>query len=402
VRIGIDVRYLSHGLTGGVHTYVRAFVPSLLQRAHDHQIILYADAKRPLELDDVPDNVSVRVLPWRGPLSTVTNDLLFMPRLLAHDRLDVVHFPANYGLGPAGMRTVLTLHDSINILPIAEIVRGHPKRPSTIGTMSYLHFCSSASMRCASLVMTVSEHAREDITRVGRIAPSRIVVIPHGLAPDLRRIDDPSVLAEVRGRLGVPGPFVLADGLKNPDTLVRAWDIMPRGVRAGRQIVFFSRHATPPPAATRAVDRGFARLLIRPSRADLIALYSAAEAFVFPSWTEGFGLPLLEAMACGAPIVASDRGAIPEVTSGAALLADADDAGAFAKHLMRLLCTPEVAREMRERGFARASQFSWSATSAAILRCYEQAANSSSVARTAERGDQTPDRTVLGVGPIRW
>src|SRR5579884_640571 len=96
MRIGIDVRYLSHGLVGGVHTYVEHFVPELVALATEHQIYLYADTKRPLELHNLPEHVTVRYLPWRSPMSSIVNDL-FMRRQLAHDHLDVVHFPANYG-----------------------------------------------------------------------------------------------------------------------------------------------------------------------------------------------------------------------------------------------------------------------------------------------------------------
>ena len=104
---------------------------------------------------------------------------------------------------------------------------------------------------------------------------------------------------------------------------------------------------------------------------DLIALYSMAEAFAFPSWIEGFGIPLLEAMICGAPVIASDRGAIPEVVGDAGLLADAEDAAAFARHLSVVLGAPEQAQRLRARGFARAAQFSWPITAQQILRAYQ-------------------------------
>ena len=115
-------------------------------------------------------------------------------------------------------------------------------------------------------------------------------------------------------------------------------------------------------------------LLVRPSREDLIALYSLAEAFVFPSWMEGFGIPVIEAMTCGAPVIASDRGSIPEVAGGAALLADADDAAGFARHLAAVLGDPALAASMRARGHARAAEFSWNSTAAQILDSYRQAA----------------------------
>ncbi|HEX9442286.1 MAG TPA: glycosyltransferase, partial [Roseiflexaceae bacterium] len=298
MRIGIDVRYLSHGLVGGVHTYIAHFVPALIDLATDHQIYLYADTKHPFELHDLPDHVTVRLLPWRGPLSSVKNDL-FMRRQMVRDRLDVVHYPANYGFGPSGARTVITLHDAINIMPLHEIVRGHAKNPRTIAMMSYLHFFTCRSVRRADLLLTVSAHAGREIARHSAFDPRKIVPVPHAPTPDLRRIEDATVLADVRRRHGLARPFVLADALKNPAVLVRAWRRLPAELRDSREIVFFSRRPDPLPIVQEAVAAGYARLLVRPSREDLIALYSMAEVFVFPSWIEGFGIPLLEAMICG-------------------------------------------------------------------------------------------------------
>jgi glycosyltransferase involved in cell wall biosynthesis len=167
-------------------------------------------------------------------------------------------------------------------------------------------------------------------------------------------------------------PFVLADALKNPAVLTRAWRRLPAEVRAGWEIVFFARRE-PLPVVREAVAAGVARLLERPSRADLIGLYSLAGVFVFPSWIEGFGMPLLEAMSCGAPVIASDRGAIPEVTGGAALLMDAEDDAALALHLVAVLASPAESQRLRMLGYARAAHFSWPRTAEKILDGYRLA-----------------------------
>jgi glycosyltransferase involved in cell wall biosynthesis len=369
MRIGIDVRYLSHGLVGGVHTYIAHFVPALIACAYDHEIVLYADTKRPFELNTIPPHVTVRYLPYRSPLSSIANDLL-MQREIRRDRIEVMHFPANYGFAPRGTRTVITLHDAINILPLREIVRGHRKDPRTLAMMSYLHLYSTIALRRADLVLTVSEHARREIARQGKIDIGRIVAIPHAPTPDLRRVTEPAILDAVRTRYGLDKPFVLADGLKNPAVLIRAWRRLPAAIRASHRLIFFARHE--PLAVVREAEvAGIAQVLINPPRADLIALYSMAAAFAFPSWIEGFGIPLLEAMTCGAPVIASDRGAIPEVVGDAGLLADAEDDAAIADHIAHVLNDSARAQQMRERGFARAAQFSWEHTAQQILASYK-------------------------------
>jgi glycosyltransferase involved in cell wall biosynthesis len=387
MRIGIDARYLSHGLVGGVHTYVAHFVPALIDLAPEHRIFLYADTKHAFELGQLPERVVVRLLPWRSALSSVANDLL-MWREMGRDSLDVAHFPANYGFGPPGARTVITLHDVLNLLPLRTLMRS-ARSPRGVAMTAYLHCCTRAAVARAHLLLTDSGHARREIARQCGYDPNRIIPVPLAPGPDLRRIDDRSVLLEVRRRHGIVGRFVLADALKNPAALVRAWKLLPSGLRQGRQLVFFSRLPDPLPVVREAVSLGLARLLVRPTREYLIALYSMADAFVFPSWIEGFGLPLLEAMVCGAPVIASNRGSIPEVVGRAGLFADAEDEAALAEHLSRVLGAPDEAERLRALGYARASQYSWRETARLILAGYESALDQG---QDQERNRTTPPR----------
>lgn len=376
MRIGIDVRYLSHGLMGGVHTYIKQFVPEVIAQAPDVQFVLYADTKRPFELTNLPPHATVRYLSWRNGLSSVANDL-FMSRELARDRLDVMHFPANYGFGPRGVRTVITLHDALTIMPPQQTLfsGGQRLNARTIGMTLYLYAMSRLSVSQAALLFTVSNYAKQDILRYCRFPADRIIPVPHAPTADMRRETDPQALADVRARHGITHPFVLADALKNPGVMVRAWQHLPAEVRARYRIVFFSRRPDPLPVVEEAVARGDALLLHRPSRADLIALYSMAETFIFPSWFEGFGIPLLEAMTCGAPVIASDRTSLPEVCGDAALIIDAEDDHTLAQYLLRILTNPDEAARIRDRGFARVREFSWQRSATRMLEAYRALAS---------------------------
>lgn len=181
MRVGIDARYLSHGLLGGVHTFVAELVPALMKAAPEVTFFLYADTKDKFELDDLPGNATVRYLPYQNQLSSTYNDLIRLRQSMQADRLDVAHFPANYGFAPDNVGTVITLHDQINVLPLREIVRGHPKKIGTIGMMSYLHFCTTRAMRQTDFIVTVSEYSRKNILRVLNFDSQRVRACLHGL-----------------------------------------------------------------------------------------------------------------------------------------------------------------------------------------------------------------------------
>lgn len=376
MRIGIDVRYLSHGLVGGVHNYVKSFVPELLKIAQDDQIILYADTKRPFELSKLPHNTELRLLPYRSAASSVWHDLTLRRRMQA-DRLDVVHFPANYGFGPAETPCVITLHDEINVQPLLTILRGHSKNPRTVGMMTYLHFLSRTAVQRADKLITVSNYAAQQIAHYTGLARERIVAIHHGRAADLGRVQDSAILDTIKERYAIRRPFILADALKNPAAVMRAWRRLPEAMRQSHQIVFFSRHDHPLPIVHEAVSNGEALLLVRPPREDLIGLFSMAQIFVFPSWIEGFGIPLLEAMSCGAPVIASDRGSIPEVLDGAGLICDAEDDVRLAQLIGTVLPNSASQEIMRQRGYERARSFSWNKTAEAILDVYRSSSKTS-------------------------
>jgi glycosyltransferase involved in cell wall biosynthesis len=373
MRIGLDVRYLSHGLVGGIHTYLKNLVPALLSAGPGEEFVLYADTKRPFDIPHLGPNARLRLVPYRGPLLSVWNDL-FINRRMAQDQLDVAHFTASYGFGPPQCPTVVTLQDEINILPFREIVRGHAKNIRTLAMMSYLHVMTAASLKRADLLITVSEYSKGRIAQFSSMDPTRIVTIPHACPQDISRVESPAQLSAVQQRLGITRRFVLAEAFKNPAVLVRSWKLLPENVRRDYQIVFFSRSAEVLPVVHEAVRSGFATLLVRPAREDLAALYSAAEVFVFPSWIEGFGIPLLEAMTCGAPVIASDRGAIPEVVGDAAIMIDAEDHAGLSAHLLGMLIGPRERERWRARGLARAAQFSWPDIAGEVLACYRSLA----------------------------
>lgn len=374
MRIGVDARYLSHGLVGGVHTYLTLLAPALIARARDAEIFLYADAKAPFELDlaTLPANVTVRLLPYRNALSALKLDWTLRDAM-AQDHLDVAHFPANFGFAPRGVRSVITLHDAINILPLWEILAGHEKRPQTMAMMTYLHVVSTLALRRADAVITVSEYSKREIVRRSGLPADRVIPVLYGPSSLFHRIEDRARLDEVGVRLAVRPPFLLADAIKNPAVIARAWPQLPDELRAKYKVLFFSRRIEPPAAVQEMVTAGHAQVLIRPERTDLAALYNLADGFLFPSLYEGLGLPPLEAMKCGAPVIASNRGSIPEVVGDAGLIVDAEDDAALAAAITRLLQDRTLHQSLQRCGFARAEEFSWPKPADRTLDVYRYA-----------------------------
>jgi len=371
MRIGLDARYLSHGILGGINSYLRNLLPALFEVAKDHKIFLYADTKRSFELSELPENVVLRLLTYRNGFSSLYYDFN-LKKAMAQDKLDIVHFPANYGFGPRGARSVITLHDEINIMPLGKILYGHPKNIRTIVMMTYLHFCSSSAIRKADLVVTISEYARKQILDRSLLPEAKVIAIHHGRPLNVQKVFDVKELERVRQLHGINKEFALADALKNPGVLVRAWKLLPEEVRVDKEIIFFSRTENVKPDVHEAVAAGYAKFILRPERNDLNAFYSMATVFVFPSWIEGFGIPLLEAMICGAPILASDRGAIPEVLGNAGLVIDAEDDVALAHHLESLFANREERERLRRLGYSRVSQFTWKGSASRLLGAYKE------------------------------
>ena len=371
MRIGLDVRYLSHGLTGGVHNYVHHLARHLPAVAPRDEFVFYADRKAELELGCSAPNVRLRRLPWKSMWSTVSNDRA-IGRWMERDGVEVAHHPANYG--PAGhYALVVTVHDSLNLFPLREHVRGYSKRPRQIALMWYLGRQTRRALRDADAVITDSEDARRDIARRSGRQAERIVVIHEAAGDRFRVVRDPALLLEARRRFGLEGKVVLADGIKNPQAAIDAFHALPEDVRGACQLVFFSREAQPRAPVARALGLPGIRFLARPATDDLVLLMNLASVFVFPSWYEGFGLPLVEAMQCGTPVIASSRGSIPEVLGGAGLLFDLEEPDAFARHLLAVLDSEAIRSDLRARSLARARAFSWQTTAEHTVEVYRQA-----------------------------
>ena len=232
----------------------------------------------------------------------------------------------------------------------------------------------------AQRIIAISESTRREALAAYRLDPAKIEVVPEGVEPRFAPVRDAGLLADVRARYELPARFILFVGTieprKNLRTLLEAYAALrPNAPEVGLVIAggkgwlyadFFNQ--------LQALGlESQVRLTGFVPDDDLPALLSAAEAFVYPSVYEGFGLPPLEAMACGTPVLCSDASSLPEVVGQAGLLLPPTDAAAWAAALQRILSDAPLRADLRERGLARARQFTWEAAAKHTLAVYKQA-----------------------------
>lgn len=364
MRIAIDARLWAEPRSG-IGRYTRALTEHLLRLAPEERWILYVD--RPPG-PSFP-GAEVRCLPW--PQRLVWS-LWHAPRDLRRRPVDVFHGVTGFELPGRGPWTlVTTVHDLVPLRFPALVPARH--RWAVRGLLG-------GALRRAHRVIAVSEATRSEILARYRLRPERVVVVPEAAAAHFVPPSEP-VLAAVRARYGLTRPYVLFVGYLEPKKNVVALldavaALRRRGAWGETELVIVGATGWgPAPAAhARALGlEGAVRFVGAAPDADLPALYGGALAFVFPSLWEGFGLPVLEAMASGAPVVASNRGALPEVTGGAALLVDPAPLP-LAGALERLLADPALRERLRAAGLARAAAFSWERTARETLAVYRAAA----------------------------
>ena len=364
MRIAIDARLWTEPRSG-IGRYTLALTEQLLRLAPEEQWILYVDRAPGPALR----GAEVRCLPWPQRLLW---SLWHAPRDLRRRPVDVFHGVTGFELPGRGPWTlVTTVHDLVPLrLPALVPARHRWAVRSLLG----------AALRRAQRVIAVSETTRGEILARYRLPPDRVVVVPEAAAPHFGP-PSPSALAATRTQYGLSRPYVLFVGFlepkKNLGVLLEAVAALRRtGAWGDTELIVVGAPGWGPDPVARAHALGLGgvvRFVGAVADAELPGLYGGALAFAFPSLWEGFGLPALEAMAAGAPVVASNRGALPEVTGGAALLVDPAPQP-LAEALEQLLTDPPLRERLRLAGLARAAEFSWERTARETLKVYRAAA----------------------------
>jgi glycosyltransferase involved in cell wall biosynthesis len=368
VRIGIDARLAGAPRTG-IGSYTANLVAALARIGGPESFVLFTD--RPL--GPLPGSAfSNVVLPMPRRLVWTFGAL---PRACRRARLDLFHGTTNFEVPAfAGCPLVATVHDLIPLLfPAAVSRRFRWLFRGLIGR----------TLRAARRVITVSEFTRREIVERYPFAAGRIAVVPNGVDPAFRAAADAGSDRRVREHHGLSGRYLLFVGVfeprKNVPLLVDAFEIMrhTRPETADLQLALAGGAGWRGEAIAEGVrSRGLepaVRLLGYVPDADLPALYRGATLAVVPSQYEGFGLPAIEAMACGAPVLASDAGALPETVGDAGELFTPGDPGLLARRMADLAAAPGRLAALREAGLVRSAGYTWDRAAARTLEVYREA-----------------------------
>ena len=371
MRIAIDAHTVGARL-GGNETYATNLIEALAEIDRSNQYTLYVT--KPQAIDRFANrwpNFQVRQTLPHTPLVRIP---LVLSRELRRRPVDVLH--VQYTAPPfAPCPIVATIHD----LAFEHL-------PETFNRRSWmqLRLTVRRTARRAQEIITVSEYSREDIIKTYGIPADRITVTPEAAAETFARATDETNLQTVRKRYGIEGDYILSlcsiQPRKNLVRLIEAYSLLRRLHPEGKlpQLVLAGKRGWLDKETWRAAqaDKTTPGICFTGYVADehLNALYSGATCFVYPSYFEGFGLPILEAMKCGAPVIAGDRTSIPEVAGEAALLFDPFDTSSLVEALKRVLNDSEFRRSLSAKGLQRANEFHWQTTARLTLTAYEKAA----------------------------
>jgi glycosyltransferase involved in cell wall biosynthesis len=356
-RILLDARPLQDGhAQRGIGSYVRGLIAGLLEEGFDGHTALLFDARTAMPPLPQGQWMAYQVgRRYRNRLGLI-EEAMIMSADLRRIRPALFHATTLALPSRSPVPLVVTLHDLIPWLTGGWRMLGERSR----------WWLGRRLVQRADLVITPSEATARDARAVANVQDNRLVVIPEGVAPGFVPADGATRRMAKRYRLTKPY-FVFVGSLdvrKDPGALLRAWE---RAKQAGADVDLVLAGAASRQAP---VNMGPAKRLGYLQHSDLVDLYSAGTCLLFPSRYEGFGLPILEAMACGCPVVAYRNSSLPEVAGDAAVLVADGDFEAMGRAAAEIALDPNRAAKLRKAGLARAREFSWRKAARATIAVY--------------------------------
>lgn len=371
MHIAIDAHSVGAQL-GGNESYATNLIEALAEIDQTNRYTLYVTQPVALErFNNRWPNFQVKLTLPHTPLVRIP---LTLSRELRQHPVDLLH--VQYTAPPfAPCPVVTTIHD----LAFEHL-------PETFNRRSWmqLRLTVRRTARRAAQIITLSDYSCRDISHTYGIPPERITVTPAAAPSHFAPVTDETALRRIREKYEIRGDYILSLGSiqprKNLVRLIEAYSCLRGGWREVKlpQLVLAGKRGWLESETLRAAERNaldrdivFTGYVPEP---DLVGLYSGATCFVYPSYFEGFGLPVVEAMQCGVPVIAGNRTSLPEVIADAGLLFDPFDTQALVNALMRVIGNPAYRAELSAKGLERAKNFNWKTTARLTLNAYQVAA----------------------------
>jgi glycosyltransferase involved in cell wall biosynthesis len=360
VRIGINLLFLRPGRIGGGETYARGLLDALVRLNPPHDFFVFLNSEAYPTFAELDASSNFKRIHCDAPSTAALRHLWEQMRfrnLCRTYQLDILHSLGNVTPLSVPCLTAVTIHDLLYKVEPATLPFA---RRHVLGRMV------TASAQHCDLILTVSKTSEEHIIRYLGIAPEKIHVTPEGPGQSL---DAESSWEEVRARYQVPEPYFLTVGTaahKRLDRVIEATHLLHAKRKFPASLVTTGPLGYVPPSNGVAKHFGYVPAAV------LASLYKHALAVICFSDMEGFGLTVLEAMAMGTPVLASNAAALPEVLGNGGLLVEHGDSAALSEAMWKIATDKQLQAEMRQRGFERVSHFSWDNCARETVRAYDK------------------------------
>jgi glycosyltransferase involved in cell wall biosynthesis len=363
LKIGIDARL---AYRRGVGTYAANLILNLARIDHRNEYVIF----------NAPDGLKGRTannrFHWVNlPFSNAAYyEQVLLPRVAAEQGLDFLHYIDNSATAISDLPFVLTLHDTMHTRPLAEVRPGATFRQKLV--YSYKRWAISRSAPRAKAILTVSDYSKNRIVWQMGIPEERIVVTPEGV--DLKLFRPAKRKPSKLFKILVHGA---ADERKNIPNILKAAKLLVKQTKAFQLVIIGmdEKELKCTDYIQQVIDMGLGSQVEWAGNVPHWALnqvYADVDLFLYPSLMEGFGLPVLEAFACGLPVITSNITSLPEVAGNAALLVDPKSPEAIVKAVGQMMKLKGLRKLYVQRGLRRAKQFSWEKTAKMTLKVYEQ------------------------------